>query len=122
VKLDYDLVRAILLTAQTAPPNREVGEIVLDPWTADAIREHVEALDDGGLIEARLVYNHESGNRLIAARVIRVTWEGHEFLGRAANAQVWTRVSALVAAHGGNASMGILKELLSRAAVCHFRS
>lgn len=48
--LDHDLVRELLLGVQSALPNREAGEIRVKLWTRDTILEHIEALDEAGLL------------------------------------------------------------------------
>jgi hypothetical protein len=120
--LDLNLVRQILLTAQDAPANREIGAIEIEPWSRDVVLEHIEALDEAGLLEARLLQNHRGKSRLSAAHVVRLTWHGHDFLGMAANENVWTRTMTLVNEKGGSVSLGVLKELLGRAEVRQFSS
>lgn len=122
MKLDHKLVRQILLKVQDAPANREIGEIDVTPWTRDTVLEHIEVLDEGGLLEARLLQNHQGTGRLSAAHIVRLTWEGHDFLGKAANENVWARTMTLISEEGGSVSIGVLKELLARAAIRHFSS
>jgi hypothetical protein len=121
MRMEHDLVRQILLAAQAAPANCDTPPVAIEPWTQDVILEHIEALDEAGLVEARCIHNHRPGRRLLDARIVRLTWEGHEFLDQAANSQVWDRVQALVLSRGGSTSLGILKQLLSQAAVRQFR-
>ena len=122
MKLDHDLVRELLLNVQSTQSNREAGEPHIEPWSRDTILEHIEVLDEAGLLEARVIRNHQNGARLLSAHVIRLTWEGHEFLGKASNDLVWARVKIVVVNQGGSASIGILKELLTRAAIRNFAS
>lgn len=117
---DPELVRQILIELQKMPPNRSAEELMLEARGNDTVLEHIELLDEAGLIEARLEYDTGRPRRIRAAHIARLTWQGHEFLGNARNEQVWARAQSLVESHGGSVSFGVLKQLLTAATVRHF--
>lgn len=120
MRLDADLVREIMLELEKTPPNRSAAEIVLEPWDHDMVLEHIEVMDEGGLLEARLEYAVRGSHRIRAAHIARLTWQGHEFLDNARNEQAWNSARSQVARHGGSVSLGVLKQLLAAATVRHF--
>ncbi len=86
MRLDYDLVRKIMTYVEETPPNQITKLDELD-GDRDVILEHVELLDEHGLIEAR-IKKAPGSPRILAAFVVRLTWEGHEFLQNARNDRI----------------------------------
>ncbi len=119
MRLDTDLVRALLLQSEAAPPN-QAPTIDLPDYDRDAVLEHVELLRERGLIEARIVRSGSGGGRIYTAHVERLTWEGHEFLQNARNEEVWQRAKTLVREKGGSISFELFKALLVKLAAQQF--
>jgi hypothetical protein len=121
MKLNLDLVRAILLHIEAAPPNQDVGPIRLDGYDEDEVLAHLDLLAERDLIDANITRAGSGAKRIYAAYVKSLTWEGHEFLDNARNEEVWSRTKALVKERGGSASFEIVKALLTQAALNFFR-
>jgi hypothetical protein len=116
MRLDPDLVRAILLRIEEAPPNGYPDQVELDGYDKDPILEHLELLTEAGLIEARVMKSGAGNARIMAVHVSRLTWSGHEFIDNARNDTQWRRARSLVAEKAGGVSLGVLKAVLVEAA------
>lgn len=117
MRLDLDLVREILLKVEAAPANRDVGTVVVPGYDEDTVLDHIELLNDRGLIEANVTRAGSGEKRVYFAYVKRLTWEGHDFLENARNEEVWAQTKAIVKEKGGSASFEIITSLLSQVAL-----
>ena len=115
MRLDLDLVRQILLTAERAAPNQAVGSISVPGYDQDTVLEHLELLHERRLIEAHLLRSNQQ--RIAGAVVERLTWEGHAFLSDARNDEVWSRTKQIVKEKGGSASFEVVKALVAQVAL-----
>jgi len=118
MKLDMDLVRAILLQAEAAPPN-QFPKIELPEYPEDAITEHIQLLAERGLLDAAIAPSGFGSKRIATAFVRRLTWQGHEFLQNAKNEQVWERTKRFIKDKGGTVSFELFKDVLMRIASQH---
>jgi Hypothetical protein (DUF2513) len=121
MKLDLDVVRAILIEVESTPANQPPGIIALEGIAEDITVEHIELLAEQGLIEAKSVRSGMGGRRIAAIHVVRTTWAGHDFLANAKNQSVWEKTKAFLLAKGGSASFEVVKTVLTQVAVQHFR-
>lgn len=100
MRIDYDLIRLILLDAEG------VQAIDLSSYTEEQIIYHMSHLISGG---------YASGIPL--ARFTGITWKGHEFLANARNDIIWNRAMAHIAKHGGSVSLEVLTTVLTQIAL-----
>ena len=117
MKLDFDLVRAILITVEESPPNSDAGTIFVEGYDEDTILEHLALLEEAGLLHASFLKVEDSDKRIYAAEVERLTWDGHQFLANARNDEVWNRTKAAVAEKGGSVSFDIFSAILTQFAL-----
>src|SRR5687768_1622590 len=116
MKLDMDLVRAILQKVEEAPANTRAGRITVEGYDEDVVTEHVELLTQRGLLEASIAPGGFGGKRIAVISVRALTWEGHEFLGNARNESTWNKTKELIKEKGGSVSFDVLKAVLSKVA------
>jgi Hypothetical protein (DUF2513) len=121
MKLNLDLVRAILLRIEEAPPNQDVGSLHLEGYDEDEVLAHIDLLAEQDLINANIVQAGSGDKRIYAAYVKNLTWEGHQFLDNARNEEVWNRTKKIVKERGGSASFEIFKSLLTQVAMNLFK-
>lgn len=122
MKLDYDVVREILVEIERTPANQAPGRIVVSGVNEDVLVEHIQLLADRGLIEAKFMRSGMGGQRVATYHVERMTWAGHEFLADAKNRTVWEKAKALIVSKGGSASFEVMKAVLSQVALQHVLS
>ena len=99
MKRDMDLVRTILLTAESAA---RPDDIEVEGQDVRAIAHHIEILDDAGFVEPDILYSEEGP---IRAGVRRLTWEGHEFLDAVRDDTVWQRTQDRIRSTVGTAAI-----------------
>jgi len=121
MRLNFDLVREILLTVEHAPANRPV-KVDFQDRDRDDVLEHLEILIDRGFLEGRVMRSGMDNKRIYDIHIERLTWEGQEFLANARNDQVWRKTLALIKEKGGSASFEVLKTLLVKVVSQHFSS
>ncbi|MEZ4411839.1 MAG: DUF2513 domain-containing protein [Gemmatimonadales bacterium] len=120
MKLDLDLVRSILMEVEDTPANQAAGKITIADVDEATVLEHLELLKDRGLIDARLVRSGMGGDRILAANVERLTWEGHDWLAAARNDTVWRKTMKLIKEKGGGVAFELIKPILVQVAIQHF--
>lgn len=100
---DFDLIRAILIDAESHPP----GEYTLKIPGHDSktVAAHVEILLEAGLLKGKVVAPGK-------AYIFRLTWDGHEFLDSIKESATWETIKATVKDKTGGLTYDLLKELL----------
>jgi len=121
MRLNFDLVREILLAVEQAPANRPV-KVDLQDRDRDDVLEHLELLIDNGLLKGRVMPSGMGGKRIYDIHVEGLTWKGQEFLENARNDQVWRKALALIKEKGMSASLEVLTTLLVKVMSQHFSS
>jgi hypothetical protein len=112
MKRDMDLVRLLLLEAEEAK-NRIMTKRLADQeqfaeYDLPMIDHHVTIMDEAGLIKA-----YHEGDRARGTygwSIMRLTWDGHEFLDTVRDPEIWRKTKSGAAAAGGYA-FGFLKDL-----------
>jgi hypothetical protein len=120
MKLDFDLIRQILLHMQDTPANQRVSNVRIAGYDEDNVFEHLELLEQRGLLDANITYAGSGEKRIYAVYVKNLTWEGHQFLENARNNEVWSRTKSLVEEKGGSVSFEIFKSLLTQVTMNFF--
>ena len=109
---DFNLIRNILLQAETALSGEPLMTLSVDDGVEDAVlAEHLAMMLDAGLIEGE-VNSYKPAGFLIQ----RLTWSGHDFLENSRNDTVWKKVLAEARAKGTSVSFTVLNGLLTKAA------
>lgn len=120
MRFDPEIARNILLAVEETEANQRPKDINLPEVPQDTLVEHIELLNEAGLLEATLVPSGMGGQRYIYARVKRLTYAGHQFLADARNDSVWQKTVATVKEKGGSISVSVLTQLLAKMAAAHF--
>jgi predicted ArsR family transcriptional regulator len=117
MKFDVDLVREILLRIEQTPANQEAGSVTVPGYDEHTVLEHLELLEEKGLIRATIGRTGGGPTRVFGVIVERLTPKGHEFLANAHNDDVWNLTKQTVKEKGGSASFEVFTALLSQAAM-----
>jgi hypothetical protein len=112
VKRDFNVIRAILLKVEEAPPNSDLTHIEVDGINPEVVTEHIALLFDAKYLEG--VIEGNSGGYFYCVQ--RMTWSGHNFLANAKNDTIWKKVMTQAQEKGVSVSVSILESLLSKAA------
>ena len=103
MKLNYDCVRSVLLTAEKSKTIDE--ELNINPVTVETIFEQlpkyedneilytIEKLKEAGYINAAL---HFAAGHFIDGTVSSITYSGHEYLDNIREPEVWRKVKAML--------------------------
>lgn len=118
MRRDMDLVREILLRAEDTEYHR-LKSSAFEGKDELTVARHFELMKEAGLIEADLLClpEHRGVER---GTVLRLTWEGHEFLDAARNEDVWKRTKEIVKEKGGSVSFEVLKSIVTKVALSLF--
>ena len=109
MKRDIDLCRRILLAVEESPPNEYIHRFSFaDEYPYNAVSEHVVLLEGAGFLEANLT---ETGGGVVFV-IIRLTWEGHDFLRVASDDGRWASAKKRAGAAWESISFAVLKKLL----------
>ncbi len=98
MKRDMDLVRSILLRMESEECGTAPRDFVFEGHGAEQVSYHVVLMAEAGLL---LCVESKEIGRPIAARPIRMTWEGHEFLDASRSPERWERAKRAAKGVGG---------------------
>ena len=89
-----ELVRAILLAAESNPHGFGPEDISIDGYTDEQIGYHIYLMGQAGLVESidRTNIRHKSPY----ATIKTVTWAGHEFISGARSPTIWSQAKGLM--------------------------
>ena len=110
MKRDMELIRAIALATEALAPGATLKE--LKDLDANTFATHVLWMHQAGLVQAR-VYN-DARDTLTSATVVRLTWEGCEFVDAARNDTLWNKAVQSVVMPSASFTFGILKDWLAK--------
>ncbi|WBM40018.1 DUF2513 domain-containing protein [Alcaligenes faecalis] len=102
---DMDLIRRIALAAADAPIGASVSK--LEGVKPEVFSLHVIWMHEAGLVKAVIT---ELMNRTTTAVVLRLTWEGCEFVDSVRSDTVWKKAKENVIKPGMSFTFGVLKE------------
>ena len=105
MKRDMELCRLLLMKVEgeTTPDLSEYSEEQITYHTALLIEAK---LADGGVALDGVGYP-------AAARAIKLTWQGHEFLDAARNDTIWKKAVTKIKSAGSSVTFPILQEILT---------
>lgn len=103
MRRDMDLVRLILFDVE----GEEKPD--LSNFSKEQLNYHKVLLIDAGLVEGKVGY----GTKISVVKIIRLTWQGHEFLSAARNNSVWNKAKEMIAKANVSSTIPILTDLLT---------
>jgi hypothetical protein len=106
MKRDMDLIRAILLEVEKCP-SLDGCRIEIPGRTREELYYNAKQAEDAGLIEARFAKGSPDFH------VLRLTYEGHEFLDAARNDTLWFKAKEIVIKNTGVLTLEALKITLT---------
>lgn len=111
MKRDLDLIRDILLIAETAKPEQSVGLEQFRESHPDRLEEvsaHVELLDRVGFLDATISRELSSrGPRQFF--INKIDWPGYDYLDTVRDPGVWSKTQQKLKSVGGSATLEIAK-------------
>jgi hypothetical protein len=99
MKRDMDLIRKILLKVESEEHGFAPEKMEIDGYTQEQIEYHAVLLGEAGLAE--IVNVTAFRNKSPQAKVIRLTWAGHEFLDSARENNIWNQAKDKINKIGG---------------------
>jgi Hypothetical protein (DUF2513) len=106
MKRDMDLIRMILLEVEKSP-SPEGCRIEIRGRTSEELYYNAQLAHDAGFIDARFLRGSTDFH------VLRLTYEGHEFLDAARNDTLWVKAKEIVIKNTGTLTLDGLKIALS---------
>ena len=110
MKRDMDLIRKILLEIDLDEHGYVSRNIEIPDYTQEQINYHAFLLGEAGLAIVSNIADNRSKSP--EARIIRLTWAGHEFLDSARENNIWNQAKDKISKIGG-ASLPIWTNLLT---------
>ncbi len=109
MKRDLDLIRYILITAESADHLITDTDLVNSKYDILTVAFHVELLADKGLIVASVDYD---GFRTcpLSIELNRITWEGYDYLDTIRSDKVWKKAKETISKSVGDTSLSVVKE------------
>ena len=105
MKRDMDLIRAILLKIESEAHGRAPDTLEIDGYTQEEIGYHATLLGEAKLAEVFDITTFQDLSP--KAKIIRLTWQGHEFLDSARENSTWNQAKDLIANKVGGATIQI---------------
>jgi Hypothetical protein (DUF2513) len=92
MKRDMDLIRSILLAFEKDESKRHGKRVIADLADDDQISMHLALLEDAGFLDTQIIRMGVGGASLHSGW--RLTWEGHEFIEKIRDPEIWTKTKA----------------------------
>lgn len=99
MKRDMDLVRRILFKVEEQPSGYAPSKLEIERYTREQVGYHAYIMKEAGLVEA--VDTSSWDTHSPQADIIRLTWQGHEFLDAARDDTVWEKAKSTIKKVGG---------------------
>jgi len=96
---DMDLVRTMLLAVEAHPQGFAPHPLAIEGYTSAQIGYHSTILKEAGLVEA--IDSTSSDDTGPMAIILRLTWQGHEFIEAARSPSIWSQAKSLMLKAGG---------------------
>lgn len=109
MKRDLDLIRYILVTAESADRPITDSELVNAKHSLEKVAFHVELLADKGLVVSSVDYDG-FGQAPLALELSRITWEGYDYLDAIRSDNVWAKAKDAISRSVGDTSLSVVKE------------
>ena len=93
MKLNYELIRNLLLTAEDRENNSSLSQKELDEfidkfdYTFDELTYHLKRLEEADYIDVTIRY---ASNQVYIYALNYITWDGHQFLDTIRSDKVWS--------------------------------
>lgn len=117
MKLNLDIIRAILLQIESQPRGFIGEQISVNGYSNDEVVYHLVLMMDKGLIEG--VIRPLSGLHTPLVLVNRMTWTGHDFLDACRDEGRWVEAKKIFSKLDGvtfDVAKGVLVRLMTTAA------
>ena len=102
-----DLVRSILLQAESAGCPLALGQISHEGHTDEETVFHIRLMEGRGLISARV--QTARGGEVLMCEIESLTWEGLDFLDAVRSERVWSRVRRAISESVGDTTLDVVK-------------
>lgn len=113
MKRDMDLVRKILIQINEFDHGFVSDPFVVEGYSDEEVGYNCFILAEAGLIIAEENTSYGSDVRSPTAQPIRLTWEGHEFVDKILDDDIWSNAKTAVS-KVGDASLGIWSTVLTQ--------
>lgn len=104
MKRDMDLIRLLLLKIENE------NDINLSKYTEEEIVYHKALLISSKLCSGYIIKDNKGNPRDV--HIIKMEWEGHDFLDAAKDKEIWQKVKNKIFTTGGAFTVGIILEML----------
>lgn len=111
MKRDMDLIRAILLRIESEAHGFAPNKLEIDGYTQEEIEYHAVLLGEARLAEVFEITCE--GDKSPQAKIIRLTWLGHEFLDSARENRIWNQAKDSIMSKVGGATIQIWMSVLA---------
>jgi hypothetical protein len=113
MRRDMDLVRRILLAAENKAAEEIGSSDFVDDLTNEAtVAYHLQLMEEAGLIEANILSFERIGP--VRGTVVRINWEGHDFLDAVRGEEVWRKTKDTVRKSGGSWTFDVMKAIATK--------
>lgn len=110
MKRDLDIVRYILMSAEDADGPIDGSALAQGCGASiDCIGYHIELMKSYGLIDGEV--KHALGGRVASATVVRLTWDGCDYLDAIKSDQVWSKAKEAIETSVGDVTLSVAKSV-----------
>ncbi|OCZ52204.1 DUF2513 domain-containing protein [Dehalobacter sp. TeCB1] len=111
MKRDMDLIRKILLAIEDQFVDVVLYNLEIEGYDLKTVAYHCKILNDAGLVSD---YGSQYGDgELLSFGVSSLTWEGHEFLDKIRDNNVWNKTKEVMTEKGIPFVLDAVKQIAS---------
>jgi len=115
---DFELIRKLLFFFDQKEGPEHVAVPDVGPgFTESQIKYHCVLLYQAGFLNCESVRSTSSGDRVIYVLPFDLTWEGHEFLAKIRNDNVWHKIKDTVTSKGSSLAFAVINQFATKIAL-----
>ena len=116
MKRNFELIRKLLMFFEEKESAKHVEVPPIGGYDERTIKYHLVLLHEAGLLHCEPIRSTTS-DRVIYVIPFDLTWDGHEFLDKVRNGNVWIRIRDAITSKGGSLAFSVVNHLATRFAL-----
>jgi hypothetical protein len=121
MKRDWDIIRTILVRVEEISPDEGALQLsAFAPEQAASVSYHMELLIEAGLVSGKMSKTLGPGPYNFI--VMRLTWQGHEFIDAIRNDTVWQKTKKSFLTNGISMTFDLVKSVATDIASAYIKA
>lgn len=117
MKRDFELIRKLLLFFEEKQSRGHIKAPRIEGYDEGIVQYHLVLMHEAGLLRCEAVRSSTTSDRIISVIPFELTWDGHEFLDKIRNENVWRKVRDTITSKSGSLAFAVVNQVATRLAL-----